>query len=279
MGILHMSMRHTAEVVAVAVVAAVAVLIVSPQKAVCDSENPGSVQAATISDSDSDPYRSPTELKAPVDNSHPIFVQQDENKPVQKSVAVYAPSVNRALKYMKITPYHLNTWADNIQGSALKKLPLLPADQQRRVACIACYIRKCNRSISAETVWREACAIYFGARQYNLSPELVAAVARLESHYNPGSVSRHGACGAMQVIYRIHYAKLAKLGIATKREDMFDPERGIYAGIVVLKGYVNACSSVHNGLMRYLGGHSKSYYMGIQNQITKMRLTGEALGL
>jgi len=271
------NLRHTMAVITVSVVVLVAAVVISPRQGVCDQTNSGSVQAATISDTDPDPYRPSVEPTAPSEYRPTIFIQQEE-QPEEKQVT-YASSVNKALKYMKITPYHINMWADKRHGTDLKKLSLLPDDQQRRVACIACYIHKCNKRLPAETVWREACAIYFGSRQYNLSPELVAAVARIESHFNPGSVSRHGACGAMQVMYRVHYARLAKLGIAMKREDMFDPERGIYAGIVVLKGYVNAYGSVHKGLMRYLGGHSNSYYMGVQNHVTKMRRTGESLGL
>jgi len=277
------SLRHTVAVVSVVAIMIAAVVVVSPKQGVCDSsDQSGSAIAATISDTEPDPYRPSVEPLAPSEYRPPIFIQQG-NKTGQGHYPsvnyTFSSSVNKALKQMRVTPEHLNMWAEKRPDSALNKLALLDDEQQKRVAYIACYIRKCNKHISAETVWREACAIYFGGKQYNLPPELIAAVGRVESHFNPTSVSRHGACGVMQVMYKVHYAMLAKLGIARNKTDMFDPERGVYAGIVVLKGYVLRTGSVHKGLMRYLGGHSNRYYMSVQNHITKMRLNGENLGL
>jgi len=275
------SLRHTVAVISVSAIVIATALVISPKQGVCDSADSGSAQAATLSDTEPDPYRPSVEPVAPSEYRPPIFIKEYEAGQRGQPFVNYtfSSSVNKALKYMRVTPEHFNMWAEKRSDSALNKLASLDDEQQKRVACIACYIRKCNSHISAETIWREACAIYFGARKYNLSPELVAAVGRVESHFNPTSVSRHGACGVMQVVYRVHYARLAKLGVARNRADMFDPERGVYAGIVVLKGYVSATGSIQKGLMRYLGGHSNRYYMNVQNHITKMRRLGEALGL
>ncbi len=207
------------------------------------------------------------------------FEQYEYTETEEEQQAVYSDSVLKALKYMKLTPEHLNTWIDKRENTALKKLSELPDDQQRRIARIAAYIRRCNGSLSSENIWREACAIYFYAVQYSLSPELVAAVAKAESDYDPNCKSRYGALGVMQVIYRIHKAALGRHNIATEKEHMFDPERGIHAGVFVLKGYLSSSGSVYKGLMRYLGGHSNRYYMRVQNTMTKIRTNGEKLGL
>lgn len=226
-------------------------------------------------------YRSTAPETAP-EYRPPILVApvREENSNAEaKPKTVYAEPVLKAVRYMRITPEHLSMWADKRENTVLKVLAELPADQQRRIACIAAYIRGCNRRLSAETVWREACAMYFYGRQYNVAPELVAAVAKAESTFNCSSVSRHGACGVMQVMYSVHKGALARHAIVSSRDQIFDPERGVHAGVFVLKGYVNACGSVKKGLMRYLGGHSNKYYMRVQNNVTRLRQTGERLGL
>lgn len=233
-----------------------------------------------------DAYRSTAPETAP-EYRPPIFVapvreeysSEEYLNAETKPKTVYAEPVLKAVRYMRITPEHLSMWADKRENTVLKALSELPADQQRRVACIAAYIRGCNGRLSAETIWREACAMYFYGRQYNIAPELVAAVAKAESTFNCSSVSRHGACGVMQVMYSVHKGALAKYAIVSSRDQIFDPERGVHAGVFVLKGYVNACGSVQKGLMRYLGGHSNKYYMRVQNNVTRMRQTGERLGL
>lgn len=192
----------------------------------------------------------------------------------------YAPSVLKALKYMKTAPDSLKKWAENTEGTQIRKLVRLPENKQRIVARIACYIHKCNKKLPIKTVWREACAIYCYSVKYGLSPDLVAAVAKLESNYYPHCVSRHGACGVMQVIYRIHHARLAKHGITKTKEDIFDPEKGVHAGVLILRGYVDASGgSLYKGIMKYLGGHSDKYYAALQNTVTKIRKTGEDLYL
>lgn len=270
---------RTVVVVVAAVIAISSAIVLAP--AVADSAvevQADSAKTASPNSSDADPYRS-TEPVTASEYHPPILIVQPapENKIPEKPA--YAPSVLKALKYMKITADHLNMWADKHANSKLNGLSALPADQQRRVAAIACYIRRTNRRVSAENVWREACAMYFYGKQYGIAPELIAAVAKIESTYNLTSVSRHGACGPMQVMYRVHGRTLARHKIVSCRDDMFDPERGIHAGTYVLKGYINSCGSVYTGLMRYLGRHSKRYYMRVQNTVTGIRRTGEALHL
>lgn len=272
-------MRHRVAIVAVAVAVVSATVVLRADTANCDTVDNTPLHSETASyDSDPDPYR-PSVDPSPIQNyTPPIFIQQESSQPERKQFQ-FSPSVLRAFRYTRTTRDMFAMWAANRKDSMINKLALLPDDQQRRVAYIACYIHKCNRRLSAETVWREACAIYFYGRRYDISPELIMSVAKTESHFNPTSISRHGACGVMQVIHSIHRARLAKRNIAYERAQMFDPERGIHAGVLVLKGYVHATNSVHKGLMRYLGGHSNAYYAKIQNNITDMRRVGETLKL
>ena len=274
--------RHSMAVIAVTVVVLAAIAISSPSNA--SSNNTDSVSNSTetvvASTSEEDPYRS-TAAQTVGEYHPPILIVTEEvaQQVAKQPAAVYSASILKALKSMRLTTQHLSVWAQKHENSTLSKISDLPENEQRRIACIACYIRRCNRRLSPENIWREGSDIYFYGRKYDVAPELVAAVAKAESTYVPNCVSRRGACGVMQVMYHVHKARLAKHGIATQREHMFDPERGVHAGVLILKGYVSAMGSVKKGLMRYLGGHSDRYYARVQNCVTKIRQTGESLGL
>jgi soluble lytic murein transglycosylase-like protein len=64
--------------------------------------------------------------------------------------------------------------------------------------------------------------IYQIARSYALNPLLVAAIAKVESDYNPRARSRKGACGLMQVLP----ATGRRFGLQ-RRRDLFNPRKNI----------------------------------------------------
>jgi soluble lytic murein transglycosylase-like protein len=66
------------------------------------------------------------------------------------------------------------------------------------------------------------------AERHNLSPVLIAAVARVESDFDPMSLSHKNARGVMQVIPETG----ARFGVGPK--ELFDPERNIHAGTAYL---------------------------------------------
>jgi soluble lytic murein transglycosylase-like protein len=67
------------------------------------------------------------------------------------------------------------------------------------------------------------------ARRHKLAPSLIAAVARVESRFNPRAQSRKGAVGAMQVMP----ATAAQYGVS--RGQLFDLETNIDTGARHLK--------------------------------------------
>ncbi len=64
--------------------------------------------------------------------------------------------------------------------------------------------------------------IYQIARTYALNPLLVAAIAKVESDFNPHARSRKGACGLMQVLP----STARRFGLARKR-DLFNPRKNL----------------------------------------------------
>ena len=67
--------------------------------------------------------------------------------------------------------------------------------------------------------------MYEAARRHALNPQVVAAVVRAESAFNPRAVSRKGACGLMQIMP----ATGQRFGLS--RRELFEPQKNIDAGV------------------------------------------------
>jgi hypothetical protein len=92
--------------------------------------------------------------------------------------------------------------------------------------------------VSVETqFWLEPQVVYEAliheaSTQYRIDPALVRAVIRVESAFNPFSVSSAGALGLMQLMPEL----AAELGI----DDPFDPRQNIFGGVRYLRTLLDA---------------------------------------
>jgi len=95
------------------------------------------------------------------------------------------------------------------------------------------------------------------AAKYNVSVDLLKAVGKQESNFNPTAVSRCGAQGIMQLMP----ATAASLGVT----DSFDPEQNIMGGAKYLAGLLNNYNgNVSFALAAYnAGGNNVKKYGGI----------------
>lgn len=187
-------------------------------------------------------------------------------------------SVRAALERMKLSPEHIEVWISENPSTTLKQLGEMAPAKQRRVAHIATFIRSINKKVPPKTAWREACALVYYSGKYGIPVELSVGVAKIESRFNPSAMSRHGAMGVMQVVWRIHNGMLSARGIATKKDHMFDPERGIEAGVLILSRYINAYGTVQKALNRYYGGISKSYVKKVNNNMAMLERHADKTG-
>ena len=71
--------------------------------------------------------------------------------------------------------------------------------------------------------------IFETAREHSVNPELVAAMVRWESAFDPGAVSPKGARGLMQIM------PATGLRFGVDARDLFDPQRNLQAGVRYLK--------------------------------------------
>lgn len=192
--------------------------------------------------------------------------------------AVYDDSVLRALAHMGLTPKHIELWSSEHPHTTLKGLNSMTTERQRKVANIATFIRKVNKNISPKTAWREACAFVYYSGKYGVPTNLAVGIAKMESRFNPSAASQGGALGVMQVVWKIHYGMLSKKGIASTRDHMFDPERGVAAGILLIARYVNVYGSVQKAVTKYYGGIARSYKSKIDKNIAMLESHSSGTG-
>ncbi|NLX85369.1 MAG: transglycosylase SLT domain-containing protein [Synergistaceae bacterium] len=187
-------------------------------------------------------------------------------------------SVLETLQKMDLTPQHIDKWIGSHPNSTLKELNKLSPNQQRKVANIATFIRSTNKKVSTQVAWREASALVYYSTKYNVPIDLSVGIAKTESLFNPSAMSNRGACGVMQVMWKVHYGMLSAKGIATTKDHMFDPERGVEAGVLLLSGYIKAYGTVQKALNRYYGGISVSYLKKVNKNMAMLQSHSEKTG-
>ncbi len=201
-----------------------------------------------------------------------------EKRREEARAAKYDPSIYSALKQQGLTEENLAKWRHDHPLSTLNRLDKLTPAQQRNVAHTATFIRKVNSKIPHETAWREASALVFYSVKYGVPSNLAIGIAKTESHFNPKAKSSAGALGVMQVMWKVHNGMLRAKGIAPTREHMFDPERGIEAGVLILSRYITAYGTVQKALNRYYGGIATSYLKKVNRNMAMLKSHSENIG-
>ncbi|MDR0672730.1 MAG: lytic transglycosylase domain-containing protein [Zoogloeaceae bacterium] len=96
--------------------------------------------------------------------------------------------------------------------------------------------------------------IHKAARDFDVPPELIAAVIQAESAFQPRAVSVKGAQGLMQL--------MPATGEALGLIDPFDPEANIRAGTRYLKAQLSRFSTLEEALAAYNAGPGKVIQYG-----------------
>jgi len=180
--------------------------------------------AGTGSDSSSETITTTEE------NGHKVFVNESiSGKPAHREAAPQAP--RRTLMYWSVKE---NRWKPVPTANAA-----LMQAARSAAAEVSQYIgHDSNQSAEARilsanyhgksmTPDQIDAAIAMSAARHNVDPNLVRAVVKVESNFNPNAVSRKGAIGLMQL--------MPSTARQLKVKNPFDPEQNVDAGVRHLK--------------------------------------------
>lgn len=196
-------------------------------------------------------------------------------KPVNEEIFAeakthYGEELIQALEGANADSATLENWITRFPESALRHLPSWEPEKQIKTGLLAAYILRENRHLETRTAWREAAAfVHYGAK-YGVPLDLLVAVAHTESHFKPTARSSYGASGIMQVVWRIHANLMQANGILSQ-EELFDPEKGIAGGTLLLSRYLRAYGTTKKALGRYYGGSANVYMSRVNKKLDRLR--------
>lgn len=91
--------------------------------------------------------------------------------------------------------------------------------------------------------------IYITAEEYDIPPELVLAIMKVESNLNPNA--KNGRCYGLMQIHDVHCE-----GFNTTTEELFDLRRNTQIGMSLLSGLMESSDNLHQVLGKYNRGQA-----------------------
>lgn len=146
----------------------------------------------------------------------------------------------------------------NKEGEKIVKRDVAAINKEKKLIIIRDTLLASNPRLPTSVAGDYAKHVVSAADFFKIDPFLIAAVMIKESTANYMSASS-SSCGLMQIHWDVHKNWLmARFGFKDKRE-IYDPKINIYAGSMLLSGYLKKEGSVEGALARYLGARSQKY--------------------
>lgn len=138
----------------------------------------------------------------------------------------------------------------NVEPQALDRVTAVDLLELTQEQAAAAYWLSRKYRVAAEPMGALVAEAYALGEQRNLDPQLILAVAAIESRFNPIAQSHAGAQGLMQVMTRVHQDKYAHFGGTFAA---FDPVSNLQVGSLILKDCIDRFGGVQRGLVCYVG--------------------------
>ena len=159
----------------------------------------------------------------------------------------------------------LATWQMIIMRQDLQEkieiVNMMISKYEAKAQFIADYLPMVNAFTESEIIAKRIlAAVYENSMQYDLAPELILSVIKVESEFNPDAYSKAGAIGLMQImpVTGIYVGRSLGLWIDSE-DDMYDIEKNIQIGTVFLKECIERLGE-NRGLGYYYAGRNTKYY-------------------
>jgi soluble lytic murein transglycosylase-like protein len=138
---------------------------------------------------------------------------------------------------------------------------LMISRYEAKAQFIDSYLPIVNEYTNSEVVAKRIlAAVYENSLQYDVSPELILSVIKVESEFNPRAYSNAGAIGLMQIMPVTGLYVSRNLGLWVNNDsDLFNIEKNIRIGVVFLKECIERLGE-ERGLGYYYAGRNTQYY-------------------
>ncbi|WP_155801403.1 transglycosylase SLT domain-containing protein [Jonquetella anthropi] len=179
---------------------------------------------------------------------------------------VFASSVSQA-EWDALTRKVLGNYEESKKASH-RKVNLSPSPvqvSQPRTADVAqsisSFFRRFNPQLSQKTADQYSQYVCEASAHFGVDPALMGALIVRESGAKEKALSRSGAVGLTQVLWKVHKSTLPKAFSQIKtRKDLFEPENNIWAGTWIFSGYLKGAGGNEKAaLLRYLGRNNTLY--------------------
>ena len=121
--------------------------------------------------------------------------------------------------------------------------------------------------------------IDISSKKYSLPPELVIAIMKKESAFNPLATSKSNAVGLMQILERAHPDKTDEYD----DNQLYHININIDMGCRIFREYYDASGNgkklIEKALKKYVGGDVKNYVADIFTTFIELSMYKESLGI
>jgi soluble lytic murein transglycosylase-like protein len=151
--------------------------------------------------------------------------------------------------------------------------PELVSTKSKEWENIYAYIKKRNNKVYPKFAAEITDYVLHFSEKYNVKWPIIVSVMAVESNFNYSAVSNKNAVGLMQIVHKIWKDDEDYDDIIEEEDDLFDPERNIEAGVLILSKLKEKHKEPRKYLNAYYGG--TGYYEKISVVFSGLMFTTE----